>query len=127
MLRAAFLGLLLVLLLAPAMAQVCIDKAPRPKTAAEKKKEKAAIAQMKKLPGYAIFESSCAPCHGIYDANTGPALVQGAQMYSGNKAGLISWLKSPTRKRKGGAQMPPQSHLTAKELDAVAGWVLAIK
>jgi|GEM_PF-5169682 len=108
-------------------AQVCITNPALPKTAAQKKQEKAAITRLKNVEGYSIFVSSCQPCHGIYDANIGPALVQGAQMYHGDIKGLVAWLKNPTRKRRGGAQMPPQSHLSPKELNAVAAWVLAIR
>jgi mono/diheme cytochrome c family protein len=102
-------------------------KEARPKTAARLKVEKAQVKSFKNNPGYYVFEGNCAPCHGVFDADLGPSMLECSQLYKGNKTTLITWLKTPARKRRGGAQMPPQTHLNAKQLDAVATWLLTVK
>lgn len=54
-------------------------------------------------------------------------MVECASLYKGNKEGLVGWLVNPSRKRRGGPQMPPQTHLNAQQLSDVADWILTLK
>lgn len=54
-------------------------------------------------------------------------MVECAAIYKGNKAGMVQWLVNPGRKRRNGAQMPPQTHLSAQQLSDVADWILTLK
>ena len=81
----------------------------------------------KGVAGYAIFQKHCAPCHEVKGPSTGPDMRECAGIYRGNKGGMVEWLVNPGRKRRKGAQMPPQTHLTAQQLSDVADWILTLK
>lgn len=77
--------------------------------------------------GYAVFQQNCEACHGVKEATTGPSMLECARIYKGNKAALVQWLVNPGRKRRRGPQMPPQTHLNARQLSDVADWILTLK
>lgn len=109
------LGLGLFFAITPAWGQKHCPPAQKP------------LAASKGVAGYVIFQKHCAPCHEVKSPSTGPAMVECAAIYKGNKAGMVQWLVNPGRKRRNGAQMPPQTHLSAQQLSDVADWILTLK
>jgi len=76
-------------------------------------------------PGELVYANNCKACHDIHVKLVGPPFTEAAQIYKGNKPGLISWIKKPGKKREG-PQMPAQDKLTNQELSDVADWILSL-
>jgi cytochrome c len=76
--------------------------------------------------GEMVFENNCKACHDLNEKVVGPSFKEAAQIYKGNKAGIMQWIKKPGKKREG-PPMPAQSHLSDKEVSDVADWILGLK
>jgi len=74
-------------------------------------------------PGEAMFRSLCAGCHAVDKTLVGPSLTEIAEIYAGDPAGLIKWVRAPGRKRQG---MPPMPafRLSESKLQPLAAYVL---
>ncbi|PLK44775.1 c-type cytochrome [Emticicia sp. TH156] len=92
---------------------------------AEAGKAKVVSADAPKLPGQDIFNNNCIACHQVDEKLVGPAMKEAAGIYKGNKAGLVSWIKKPGKKREG-PPMPPQTQLTDQQVQQVAEWILSL-
>jgi cytochrome c len=93
----------------------------------EKNKPKVESKEEKELPkGQKIFKENCAACHAVNKTLVGPSMIEASQIYKGNLSGLMQWIKKPGKKRDG-AQMPAQSHLSEQELKDVSEWILSLK
>lgn len=75
-------------------------------------------------PGERVFRSICMACHAKNTRLVGPPLTEIDQIYKGNPAGLIAWVKAPGKKRPGFPQMPAIK-LTDEQYQAVAEYVLS--
>jgi cytochrome c len=75
--------------------------------------------------GQKIFESTCAACHAVDRLLVGPSLTEIAQVYGGNRDGVVAWVENPGRKREDLPPMPAFK-LGSEKLRAVAEYVLDI-
>lgn len=75
--------------------------------------------------GERIFNGTCASCHARDRVLVGPSLLEIAQIYAGDPAGIVRWAGAPGRKRTG---MPPMPafRLGEEKLTAVAEHMLAL-
>jgi cytochrome c len=76
-------------------------------------------------PGERTFRSICAGCHARDTRLVGPPLIEIAQAYPGDPAGIAAWVRAPGRKRMDYPEMPPIK-LTDDQYRAVAEWVLEV-
>jgi cytochrome c len=74
-------------------------------------------------PGQKIYEGTCAACHAVDRVLVGPSLVEIAQIYAGNRDGVVAWVENPGRKREDLPPMPAFK-LGQEKLRAVAEYVL---
>lgn len=74
--------------------------------------------------GQALFQSTCAVCHGVDKRVVGPALTEIAQIYAANPEGIVTWARAPGKKRPDVPQMPPFAHLGDKVLRQIADYML---
>jgi cytochrome c len=76
-------------------------------------------------PGQKIYEGTCAACHAVDRVLVGPSLAEIAQIYAGNRDGVVAWVESPGRKR---LDLPPMPafKLGREKLRAVAEYVLSL-
>jgi cytochrome c len=93
-----------------------------------------ALATAPALANEALAKSSgCMGCHGINQKVLGPTFVEVAKRYAQNPdaaAAVAAVTKSITSGQKGSwgeVPMPPQSHVSAKDAELLARWVLIQK
>ncbi|SKB01782.1 cytochrome c [Prosthecobacter debontii] len=67
---------------------------------------------------------NCAACHAPDIKLVGPPLTEIAQIYAGNPDGIVTWAKSPGKKRPELPQMPPFAHLGDNSLRKIAELML---
>lgn len=75
-------------------------------------------------PGETVFLQNCAACHAVDKKLVGPSLAEIAPLYANNAKGIVAWAKAPGKKRTDFPQMPAFAHLSQKELEAVALYML---
>lgn len=73
--------------------------------------------------GETLF-ANCAACHARDKILVGPPLTEIAQIYRGNPDGIVTWAKSPGKKRPTFPQMPNMSHLGEANLRKIAGYMM---
>lgn len=74
--------------------------------------------------GRKLFMQTCAACHAVSKPTAAPALVEIAEIYKGNAAGIVTWAKAPGKKRPQYGQMPPFAHLGDDALSLIAAYML---
>ncbi|MFH1466054.1 MAG: cytochrome c [Pseudomonadota bacterium] len=79
----------------------------------------------KKPPGQQIFETTCAACHALDTALVGPSVIEIADIYADDPAGIPKWVRAPGRKRAGFSAMPAFPMPQAK-LEAVASYLIEV-
>lgn len=87
----------------------------------------AKIAEREKNLGANTFKSSCSSCHAPDSKLVGPPVTEMLTIYSGKKSDLISWIKTPGKKRPDYPQMPGFAQLNDKELNALSDFILQTK
>ncbi|MFC4995103.1 PVC-type heme-binding CxxCH protein [Rubritalea tangerina] len=85
--------------------------------------QKAVIAERKKA-AKGVF-MVCAACHAPGKDQPGPSLEEIAAVYD-NKADIIKWVKNPGKKRDKYPNMPGFPHMTEKDLELVAEYLLDV-
>jgi len=100
----------------------------KPKTAVNTKTEKLTPEQLQAeiSLGKQVFQENCSTCHAADQKLIGPTIKEMSQIYQGNPAAMIQWIKAPGKKRVGEA-MPAQSHLSERQLKLVAQYILSVK
>ncbi|SFF47755.1 c-type cytochrome [Thermoflexibacter ruber] len=100
----------------------------KPKTAINTKTEKLTPEQLaaEVSLGKQVFQENCSACHALDQKLIGPTIKEMSQIYQGNPAAMIQWIKAPGKKRVGEA-MPAQSHLSERQLKLVAQYILSVK
>jgi cytochrome c len=73
--------------------------------------------------GERTFRAVCMACHDLSQRRVGPPLTEIVEIYNGNPAGLINWVRNPGKKRTSYPQMPPISMQDPQYL-AVADYIL---
>jgi cytochrome c len=76
--------------------------------------------------GERVFQV-CTGCHALDREKAGPSVVEIQRIYADNPAGIVSWAKSPGKKRTKFAPMPAFAHLPETDLHAVAEYMLAVE
>lgn len=74
--------------------------------------------------GQAMFEQTCAACHGVDEVRVGPPLTEIAQIYADNPDGIVTWAKAPGKKREGFPQMPAFATVGDERLHDIAEYML---
>ncbi len=100
----------------------------KPKTAVNTKTEKLTPEQLQAeiSLGKQVFQENCSTCHALDQKLIGPTIKEMSQIYQGNPAAMVQWIKAPGKKRVGEA-MPAQSHLSERQLKLVAQYILSVK
>ncbi|MCL2329715.1 MAG: cytochrome c, partial [Phycisphaerae bacterium] len=75
--------------------------------------------------GARVFRDACSNCHAVDHVLVGPSIREIAQLYKGNPAGIVTWAKSPGKKRTGFPQMPTM-FLPNAQLKAAAEHMLEL-
>jgi len=81
------------------------------------------VSLVKVSRGERIFQI-CAGCHALDREKGAPTAREIQRIYAGNPAGIVTWSKSPGRKRTKFAPMPPPSHMPEADLRAAAEYLL---
>ena len=106
------------LVAAAALAAVFAAVAPRPAAAAVP-------------PGEKLFESNdCTTCHAIDHKVIGPAFVDVAKKFAGQKdavSTLVAAVKNGHVGTWGMGPMPPHPNLTDAQIKEIVDWILSLK
>lgn len=68
----------------------------------------------------------CSGCHAVDKKLVGPALTEIATIYGDNPQGIVTWAKSPGKKRSELPQMPPFAYLGDDNLLEIAKYILEV-
>ncbi len=74
-------------------------------------------------PGAALFQRKCASCHAMDKRLVGPPLVETAEIYAQNPAGIVEWSLNPGRRRMDYPPMAPQV-MPREDLMQIAEYIL---
>jgi cytochrome c len=74
--------------------------------------------------GETVFIQNCSGCHATDKKLVGPPITEIATIYQGDPEGIVSWTKSPGKKRADSPQMPSFGHLGQEDIEAVAEYML---
>jgi len=74
--------------------------------------------------GQALFQGTCAACHGIDKRIVGPPLTEIAKIYAKRPDGIVQWARAPGKKRSDAPQMPPFASLGDEKLRLIADYML---
>jgi len=77
--------------------------------------------------GSALFQANCSGCHQLDQQLVGPPVKEMKQIYTGDEAQLIAWIKQPGRKRMELMQMPGFPQLAEADLKEIAKYILAVE
>lgn len=69
--------------------------------------------------------AACATCHAPDRRLVGPSLVEIAEIYKGNPAGIVIWAKAPGKKRPDFPQMPAFGQMSDETLQKIAEYMLS--
>ena len=83
------------------------------------------ITLVKLSPGERVFQV-CAGCHALDLEKAAPSVREIQGIYAGNPEGIVTWAKSPGRKRTKFTPMPPFGHLPESDLKAAAEYMLQL-
>jgi cytochrome c len=74
--------------------------------------------------GQQLFQTTCAACHAVDKPLVGPSMVEIAKIYAADPSGIVTWAKSPGKKRPDAMQMPPFAALGDKKLRLIADYMM---
>ncbi|MGJ1525546.1 c-type cytochrome [Sphingobacterium spiritivorum] len=77
--------------------------------------------------GAALFQATCAGCHQMDQQLVGPPIKEMKQIYEGDEAKLIAWIKAPGRKRPELTQMPGFPQIPDEDLKEIAKYILSVE
>ncbi|WP_116368102.1 parallel beta-helix domain-containing protein [Parahaliea mediterranea] len=77
--------------------------------------------------GKLVYYGICAGCHAYNSRMIGPPTQIIQALYMDDPEGIAAYAANPVKKRDDYPEMPPQSHLDAKSLQAAAEFMLQLK